>query len=160
MGNYNVMRAAVKHGIRRVINTGPHFTVQGNPYTQYDYDIVPEVPPKPSTNLYALSKGLGQEVCRIFTEHYDVYVLCYLFFNFRDHDAVPQGRNHPFAVSWRDAGAAFLPGLEIPLETLPSKCEVFNLFADLPHRRFSNEKTRRILGWKPQDLLESSYHKA
>jgi len=159
MGNYNVMRAAVKHGIKRVINTGPHFTVQGKPYTDYDYGIGPDVPPKSSTHLYALSKGLGQEIGRIFTEHYDVYVLCYLFFNFRDQEDLNPGRNHPFAVSWRDAGAAFLPGLEIPLEDLPSRCEVFNIFTDLPHGRFSNEKAKRLLGWQPQDMLTHMYKK-
>ena len=159
MGNYNVMRAAVTHGIRRVINTGPHFTVQGRPYTEYDYGMRPEVPPKPSTQLYALSKGLGQEIGRVFTEHYDIYVLCYLFYNFQNHENLESRRNHPFAVSWRDAGAAFLPGLEIPLEELPSKCEVFNMFTDLPHRRFDNEKAKRMLGWQPQDLLTHTYMK-
>jgi len=102
---------------------------------------------------------LGQEIGRIFTAHYDVYVLCYLFFNFQDHENLESRRNHPFAVSWRDAGAAFLPGLKIDLDTLPSKCEVFNLFTDLPHRRFNNEKVKRILGWQPQDLLTHTYLK-
>ena len=26
--------------------------------------------------------------------------------------------------------------------------------ADLPHGRFSNEKTKRLLGWEPRDRLE------
>lgn len=161
MGCYNVMRAAVAHGIRRVINTGPHFTVQGAPYERYDYDIGPDVPPKPSTNLYALSKGLGQEVCRIFTEHYDVYVLCLLFYIFKPHDDLrPSRHDFPFLVTWRDAAAAFPPALDIPPETLPSRCEVFNVFADLPHGKFSNEKARRILGWQPQDKLEHAYMKS
>ena len=86
MGCYNIMRAAVEHGIPRVINTGPHFTVQGAPYEAWDYNIGPDVPPKPSTNLYALSKGLGQEICRIFAAQSDVYVLCYLFYIFCYHD--------------------------------------------------------------------------
>jgi nucleoside-diphosphate-sugar epimerase len=159
LGCYNIMRAAVAHGIPRVINTGPHFTVEGAPYERWDYDIGPDVPPKSSTNLYAISKGAGQEICRIFTEHYDVYVMCYLFYNFRNHEDPTRGRNHPFAVTWRDAGIAFVPGLEINLETLPSRCEVFNIFTDLPHRRFDNEKTKRILGWQPQDLLEEMYKK-
>lgn len=160
MGCYNVMRAAVKHGIRRVINTGPHFTVEGAPYESYDYDIGPEVPPKPSTNLYALSKGLGQEINRIFTEHYDVYVLCLLFYIFRPHDdmSAPK-RDFPFLVTWRDAANAFQPALEIPLENLASKCEVFNVFADLPHGKFSNEKAKRVLGWQPKDTLEHVYTK-
>ena len=41
MGCYNMMRAAVAHGIRRVINTGPHFTVQGAPYERWDYHLGP-----------------------------------------------------------------------------------------------------------------------
>jgi len=160
LGCYNMMRAAVAHGIRRVINTGPHFTVEGAPYQFWDYDIGSDVPPKSSTKLYAISKGAGQEICRIFTEQHDVYVMCYLFFSFRKHEESSAGHNHPFAVTWRDAGKAFVPGLEIDLESLPSRCEVFNIFTDLPHRRFNNEKTKRILGWQPQDLLEGSYTKS
>ena len=63
-GCYNMMRAAIAHGIPRVINTGPHFTIEGETYTTFDYEISPDVPPHPSTNLYALSKGLGQEICK------------------------------------------------------------------------------------------------
>ncbi|MDE2998178.1 MAG: NAD(P)-dependent oxidoreductase [Gemmatimonadota bacterium] len=160
LGCYNVMRAAVTHGIRRVINTGPHFTVEGEPYTAWDYGIGPDVPPKPSTNLYALSKGLGQEICRIFASHCDVYVLCYLFCIFRDHDAASEPvRDWPFLVSWRDAAAAFLPGLTIEPDRLPSRCEVFNIFGDRPHGQFTNEKAKRILGWQPGDGLEYTYLK-
>ena len=158
MGCYNIMRAAVAHGIRRVINTGPHFTVEGAPYENWDYHLGPDVPPKPSTNLYALSKGLGQEVCRIFTEHYDVYVLCYLFYIFQKHDEKRKPRRDwPFLVTWRDAAAAFLPGLEIELGSLPSRCEVLNVFGDRPHGKFSNGKAKCILGWKPKDDLSFSY---
>ena len=83
-GCYNVMRAAVEHGIRRVINTGPHFTITGPTYENFDHAINPEVPPHPGTNLYALTKSLGQEVCRVFTEHHDVYVQTFLFYALRD----------------------------------------------------------------------------
>lgn len=160
LGCYHMMRAAVAHGIRRVINTGPHFTVQGAPYEAFDCDIGPDVPPKPGTNLYAMSKGLGQEICRMFAGQRDVYVLCLLFYIFRPHDdrSLPR-RDFPFLVSWRDAANAFKPALEIDLASLPSRCEVFNVFADLPHGKFSNEKARRILGWQPQDKLTHAYTK-
>ena len=72
----------------------------------------------------------------------------------------PHRRDWPFLVTWRDAAAAFLPGLEIDLETLPSKCEVFNVFANRPHQKFSNEKAKRILGWEPKDDLVQTYTKA
>lgn len=161
MGCYNIMRAAVAHGIPRVINTGPHFTVQGAPYEAWDYGIGPDVPPKPSTNLYALSKGLGQEICRIFAANCDVHVLCYLFYIFCYHDDLSNThQNRPFLVTWRDAAAAFLPGLTIALDELPSRCEAFNIFANRPHGQFSNEKAKRVLGWHPQDALTHTYTKA
>ena len=157
-GCYNMMRAAVAHGIRRVINTGPHFTIAGGTYEYFDYEINPDIPPHPGTGLYALTKGLGQEICKGFTEHHDVYVLCYLFYHFRDHDDPDKGSNHPFAVTWRDAAEAFRLGLEIDLDKLPSRCEVFNIFADLPHQRFSNEKAKQMLGFAPKDRLEQMWH--
>jgi hypothetical protein len=107
-----------------------------------------------------LTKGLGQEICKVFTEHYDIYVLCYLFLSFREHEDPAEGTDlNPFSVSWRDAGEAFRLGLEIDLEDLPSRCEIFNIFADLPHQQFSNVKTKRILGFAPQDNFERMWHK-
>ena len=158
-GCYNMMRAAVAHGIPRVINTGPHFTIQGHTYTTFDYEINPDVPPHPGTYLYALSKGVGQEICKVFTENYDVHVLTYLFYEFRHHDDPARRGDHPFAISWRDAAEAIRLGLSVDLATLPSRCEVFNIHADLPHQRFSNEKNKRLLGFTPQDRLEAMWRK-
>ena len=125
------MRAAVTHGIPRVINTGPHFTVQGAPYEALDYNIGPDVPPKPSTNLYALSKGLGQEICRIFAEHSDVYVLCYLFYIFCYHDDLsrpgpesPISRNLARCVSGILAGPDHRPqNTAIAMRSLQHLCK-------------------------------------
>ena len=84
LGCYNIMRAAVKHGIRRVINTGPHFTIAGPSYEWFDHGIGPDVPTQSGTYLYAFTKSLGQEVSRAFTENEatDVYVLDFLFYGF------------------------------------------------------------------------------
>jgi nucleoside-diphosphate-sugar epimerase len=161
-GCYNIMTTAVEHGIRRVINTGPHFAIAGPTYEDYDYGLNPDMPPQPGTNLYALTKSLGQEVCRVFTENHDVYVLCLLFYNFREPgDISAQGKDlTPFSVAWEDAGEAFKHALEVDLASLPSHCEAFNIFADLPHNKFSNEKAKRLLGWQPEHRLEQFWHKA
>lgn len=158
-GCYNMMRAAVTNGIQRVINTGPHFTIAAGTYEFFDYEINPDVPPHPGTGLYALSKGLGQEICKIFTENFDLTVLCFLFYNFRERNNPEKGMNHPFAVTWEDAAEAIRLGLDIDLKLLPSRCEVFNIFTNLPHERFSNEKSQRILGFEPKDGLEEMWHK-
>ncbi|NJN81508.1 MAG: NAD(P)-dependent oxidoreductase [Caldilineaceae bacterium] len=39
LGCYNMMVAAREHGIRRVINTGPHFAVAGATYETFDFGV-------------------------------------------------------------------------------------------------------------------------
>ena len=161
-GCYNTMMAAVRHGIRRVVNTGPHFTIAGPFYEAFDHDLGPDIPPQPGTNLYGLTKSLGQEICRVFTDSHDVYVITLLFYNFRypdDHSADGQDFT-PFSVTWADSAQAFRPALTIDLERLPSRCEIFNIFADIPHHKFSNEKAKRILGWQPTNQLDQFWRKS
>lgn len=161
LGCYNTMQAAVAHGIRRVINTGPHFTIAGPTYEFFDYELSPDMPSQSGTNLYALSKSLGQEICRVYTEQHDVVVQTYLFYNFRDPAAIEPGmRTAPFAISWENSAEIFPLGLEIDLETLPSKCEIFFIFTDMPHGRFVNDKAKRILGFEPRDDVSGIWTRA
>ena len=78
-------------------------------------------------------------------------MLTLLFYNFRDHDEARSWLEHPFSVSWRDASRAVRCALEVEVGTLPSRCEIFYILTDLPHGKFRNDKTMRLLGWKPQD---------
>ena len=160
-GCFNMMTAAVRHGIRRVINTGPFYAIPGPTYEEFDYLIGPDVPPQPGTYIYAITKSLGEEICKVFTENHDVYELSLLFYEFRE----PDNRDRdgldftPFSVTWGDAAQAFLPALSIDLSQLPSRCERFFVFADLPHQKFSNEKIKRVLGWRPTDQMKHSWTK-
>ena len=159
-GCYHVMRAAVVHGIRRVINTGPHFTVAGPRYQRWDHGIGPDVPPHPGTGLYPITKSLGQEICRSFTEVHDVHVLEFLFYSLRDKEQLRAGAGGaPFVVSWTDAGEASRLGLQIDLARLPSKCEVFFIFADVPQAVFLNDKAKRVLGFAPRDDVSLLWRK-
>ncbi len=151
-GCYNMMQAAVAHGIRRVINTGPHLTVAGHNITEcFDFGIGPDIPPQSGTGIYAISKSMGQEICRVFSVHHDISVQTYLFYHFVDPAAIQHDKSHsPYVVSWENAAEAFSLGLEIDLDALPSRCELFYVFADMPHGKFSNEKAKRILGFQPR----------
>lgn len=155
-GCFNMMQAAVTHGINRVINTGPHYTVAGRNITEcFDFDIGPDIPSQSGTNIYAISKSMGLEICRVFTQHYDINVQTYLFYNFKGPEAIEPGdRYAPFVISWENAAEVFTCGLDIELDALPSNCEVFYVFADMPHGKFSNEKTKRILGFQPRKDVE------
>ena len=160
MGCYNMMEAAVKHGIRRIINTGPHFTIAGSTYEHYDYEINPDIPPHSGTLLYSLSKSVGHEICRVYTEHHDIYVQMYLYYNFRDPADLDLEREvRPFAVSWQNGGEVFPYGLEIPFDKLPSRFETFFVFTDMPHGRFTNEKAKRILSWQPRDDISAIWRR-
>lgn len=155
-GCFNMMQAAVTHGIRRVINTGPHFTVAGRNITEiFDFDIGPDIPPQSGTNIYAITKSMGQEICRVFSLHHEISVQTYLFYNFKDPATIQPPENYaPFSISWENAAEVFTKGLEIELAALPSRCEVFYVFADMPHGKFSNEKVKRILGFQPRRDIE------
>lgn len=160
LGCYNVMRAAVTHGIRRIINTGPHFTVAGPSYERLDHAISPDVPPHPGTGLYPLTKSLGQEICRAFTLAHDVYVQEYLFYSFREASQIKPGLGGvPFVVTWADAAEVFRLGLEIELARLPTRCEVFFILADVPQGKFLNEKAKRVLGFAPKEDVSILWRK-
>lgn len=159
LGCLHVMEAAVKHGIRRVINTGPHFTVAGPTYESYDFVIPPDVPPHPGTGLYPITKSLGQEIVRIYAEEHDIYVQEYLFYSLREQEELKPGAGGvPFVVTWSDAAEVFRLGLEIELERLPSRCEVFFILGDSPQAKFLNEKAKRILGFHPKDDISVLWH--
>jgi len=162
LGCYNMMEAAVAHGIRRIINTGPHFTVAGPSYEHFDFGLEPEMPMQPGVNLYALTKSLGQEICRIYSEQHDLSVQTYLFYNFWDPATLTPDRERqirPFAISWQNAATIFPLGLKIALDALPSRCELFNIFTDMPHGQFSNEKAKRVLGFEPWDDIAAIWRK-
>ena len=168
-GCYNMMIAAVEHGIDRIVNTGPFYVVAGPTYERFDHLIGPDVPHQPGTYLYALTKSLGQEICRVFTESHDIHVMDLLFYMLLDAEThmaesgspiANIGRDlTPYTISWQDAADAVRCALDVELDSLPTRSEVFFVFADLPHQKFSNEKAKRMLGWEPKDKLEQFWRK-
>jgi nucleoside-diphosphate-sugar epimerase len=162
-GTFNALTAAVEHGIRRVINTGPFFAVTGpDTVEQFDFGIHTDVPHQPGTFPYAITKGLGEEICRIFTEHHDLYVSSFLFYHFRYAKDRPGDEREfiPFSVMWDDAGALFPLALDISLESLPSRYETYFVSADLPQGQFSNDKVKRDFGWQPTHNFERFWRKS
>ena len=162
-GCYNVMVAALEHGIRRVINTGPEQSIYGRPtYMNTDFGLNPDVPPHPGTHLYYLSKSLGMETCRVFAENHDVHVIQIIVWGMMDPASTPLfegGGITPFFATWSDVGQALRCALTVDLDRLPSRFEIFTISAEFPYGKFSHEKAQRILGWKPSDNLERFWRK-
>ncbi len=157
VGAYNMARAAVHHGIRRIVQTGPlQQLVHGHGSYLWDYQIPVEAPSRPYESLYFLSKYLGQEILRVFAEYHDMEVAVMLFWELVN----PDNPDHkpPFFVSWPDSGRALRRALEVP--GLPSQYEEFNVSVDLPHGKFDHSKMKRILGWQPLDNLDHFWQNA
>lgn len=164
LGPYNVVRAAVANGIRRVVQTGPsQISLAGPAGYTYDDDVISsDVPSRPGTELYFVSKLLGQHIARIFAQEHGLDVPCLLIGPLLNPSTaqrppnVPHGA-YPFSVSWADAGHAVHCALHAP--PLPRPFEPLFVVADLPHGRFSNEKTKRLLRWQPHDRLEQHWRR-
>ena len=160
MGTHNALRAAVACGMKRFINTGPRFSLVGPSYLDYDHTITEKIPPQPGTELYAMSKGLGLEICRLFSEQFPLHILSLIFSRFRNPTADPHNTDDStLSISARDAAQAVKCAIEVDLQTLPSRFEVFFVTTDLPHNRFPNARARTILGFDPRDRLEAYWTK-
>ncbi len=160
-GTHNALRAAVAFNMARFINTGPRFSLVGPSYLDYDHTISENIPPQPGTGLYAMSKGLGLEICRLFSQQHPLYVLSLIFSRFREPTADPQNTDDStLSISARDAAQAIKRALEVDLQTLPSRFEVFFITTDLPHGRFPNARSRKLLGFEPRDALEAYWTKS
>ena len=151
LGAYHIVRAAVRHGIRRVVQTGPQQIAMdkrvgyGN-----DYDVPGDVPARPGRSLYAHSKYLGQEICRVFADYHGLEIPTLLYTQFVNPDIATNV--NPFAVSWQDSARAIRLALEVA--SLPSPFELMNITADLPHGWVRPDRAREVLGWEARDRME------
>jgi nucleoside-diphosphate-sugar epimerase len=154
LGAYNVMQAAVEVGIPRVVQTGPVLTLAPHPagYTD-DRDVNANVPPRPGDNLYFISKFLGQEICRIFSEQHGIACPNLIFSGFVN-PSVAEERGvvaGPFTISWDDSGRAMAAAVRV--SELPAPYLVLHILTEAPHDRYRNDLARQILDWEPQDQL-------
>tara|TARA_Y100000817_G_scaffold230757_1_gene183186 strand:- start:1529 stop:2317 length:789 start_codon:yes stop_codon:yes gene_type:complete len=167
-GNFSMMEAARINNIKRVINTGPHFQLVGQSYEEWDYDLNPDMPPQPGTRLYAISKYLGQEICKRYSQQFGIQLITLLYYNMRHHldlttpDFEPAKLHQdmtPFTTSWIDCGEAVRCAVEVSNDKLLSKQETFFISPQIPHNKFNSEKTYRVLGWTPRYNLERLWNK-
>jgi nucleoside-diphosphate-sugar epimerase len=155
LGAYNVVRAAVQCGIRRVVQTGPQQVTNTMPGGYWaDSDLPSDVPPRPGVALYFISKFLGQEIMRVFADEHDLEVPTLVFGPFTNPtDCEPDELGcYPFLVSWADAAEAVRGALRAP--SFPRSFDVFHILADLPHGRYRTDRVKQLLHWQPRDSLD------
>lgn len=165
IGTMNAVSVAVELGHERFINTGPRYTLVGPAYLDTDFGLQEEIPSHAGTLLYALSKSVGQEICRVYAQQHPIHVLTMIVSSFIDAEPPVDWRGdwrgdmNPFAVTYADAARAIRCALEVDTTRLPSRCEAFFVTVDLPQGQCLGGKARDLLGWQPQDNLEAWYRR-
>ena len=155
-GCWNIAQSAVRHRIRRVVQTGPQLTGL-DPVVGYHFeDEVPgNAPPRPGASMYGHSKFLGNEILRVFAENHGLEVPVLVFNGFATKES--RGRN-PFQTTFEDSAEAIRLALEVP--ALPSPWEFITVCNDLPQGRFSAQRATELLGWKASDDLQDTWSDA
>lgn len=155
-GAYHVMKAAAEHGIKKVIHTGPQLVRSG-----YDHDFdVDDVPRMPGTGYYGITKYLSMEICKIYSQAYDIQTICFVFNGLGPKPTKPMEKRDfpPFTVVWEDLEHACRLALEI--ESVPDNFQDFNLLSYLAHGKYQVEKARRILGFEPLERVENYFKRS
>ena len=97
-GALNVMQAAIEHGIKKVIHSGPQFV-----RSTYDHDFdIADVPPVLTTGYYCLTKGLASEICRTYARAHGIQTISFLFNGLGPRPTQSAGDFQPFTVVWED----------------------------------------------------------
>ena len=159
IGAYNIAKAAVATGLKRLIHTGPfHVALGSDADYGNDFDVVDDIPLRPGKDLYALTKYLGGQIIQTFAERHGLEVITFLYCGFRPREIQEQEKGKgvgPFYTTWEDTGEAFLYGLRAP--DMPRPYEPFFITSRIPHGMFRIDKAARLLGWEPKDDLEGLY---
>jgi UDP-glucose 4-epimerase len=144
-GMYHVMRAAVEHGIKNIIHTGPQ---SARYWFDHDFDV-DDIPEMPGTGYYMSTKYLSLEIARTWSRAHGIQTVCFLFNGLGPSPAGPvKGEDFPpFTVVWEDLQHACRLALEI--ESVPDNFQCFNLHSYLGQGKYLLDKAHRLLGHQP-----------
>ncbi|OGG56096.1 MAG: hypothetical protein A3F84_01405 [Candidatus Handelsmanbacteria bacterium RIFCSPLOWO2_12_FULL_64_10] len=155
IGAYHVMRAAAELGIRKVLHTGPEMII--GEY-RHDFDVG-DVPQRPGTGYYFITKHLSMEICKVYARAYGIQTVCFQFNTLGPRPTEPVSGHDflPFRIVWEDLVNACCLALEV--ESVPENFQAFNLHSFLPQRKYSIDKARRMLGYEPLEPVEKWYRR-
>jgi len=151
-GALHVAKAAVELGIKKIVHTGPALVLSD--YT-HDFDIG-DVPQRPGTSYYWLTKYLSLEICKIYARTHGIQIVCFQLVQLRPKPTERAvGDSCAFIVVWEDLAHACRLALEI--ESVPDHFQAFNLHSFGLQGKYLIEKAERILGYWPLEQVEDCF---
>jgi nucleoside-diphosphate-sugar epimerase len=148
-GMHILLQAAVDGGIRRVIYASS-MSVYKNCGGRF-HDSEDE--PPDATDVYGLTKRLGEEVCKAFADRYPT--LSVIAFRMvlpqteeRWREAKAHHRDTSFSTGPNDLGRLYLAGLALLNH---SGFDAVQACSDVAQKHLNLTKAKTLLGWEPHD---------
>ncbi|GIX08015.1 MAG: hypothetical protein KatS3mg115_2418 [Candidatus Poribacteria bacterium] len=146
-GMHVLLDAAVRAGVRRIIYASSMSVYQN----AAQYRASEEEPPD-ATDIYGLTKRLGEEVCRAFARrHPELSILALRMVlpqteaQWREH--LQRGTRTDFMTGPNDLRRLYLAALALEGHR---GFDAVQACSDLSGRHLNMEKARRLLGWEPR----------
>jgi uronate dehydrogenase len=147
-GTYNVLEAARRHGVWRVVHTSSIMVTWG--YPPHDR-IASDAPPR-TVGTYSLTKSLGESICEHFARNHGLSIVCLRIPKPIDpNDPRWQGRRlRPQWLPFADLVQAY----RLALTTADINFEIITVVGAASHGRWELEKAQQLLGYRPTVSLE------
>ena len=147
-GTYNVLEAARRHGVRRVVHTSSIMVVWGYPPHER---ITSDAPPR-TVGTYSLTKSLAEGVCEHFARNHGMSIVCLRIPKPIDPgDPRWQGRRlRPQWLTFADLIQAY----QLALTVADMGLEIITVVGGSAQRRWDLEKAQRVLGYRPTAPLD------
>ena len=147
---YNLLQAAAETGVSRVV-----YLSSLELLTDYDeqFDVTEDWRPRPGSDPRLLSHYLGEFTCREFAREGRLSVVVLRLGTVVRAEEMAGRPFHPLWVDQRDAVEAVrcaLTALETDAGRKLGPWSVFHVQSDSPGARFSVNKAKKLLGYKPQ----------
>ncbi len=150
LGHHVLLLTAAEMGVMRGIYTS---TMSAHNRHRTWYPSEEEVP-LDGPNVYGLTKGLTERICRYFAREYDMNLLVYRITGpcnramFIDRIKNPPTGVKLYYTDEEDLAGAYLAGLRF-LQNGRGRCEAFFISGDEDREEMNMAKARMLLGWEP-----------
>ena len=144
---YNLLMAASQEKVARVIYAS---TLQLFDTCDEDWTVTESWRPRPTTDVFPLSRYLGEFVCREFAREGRLKVTCLRLGTLVKAE---EAANQPVNTAWlemRDAVYAF----ECAVKTPGGRWDPYHIQSEVPNARFTIREAKRDLKFAPQFTVE------